>query len=112
MWLTMPELLRLLEGDQAAGDHQLDGAGLADEAGEALGAAGAGEHAEGDLGQADLAGAFLAIRMSAAMAISRPPPTVCPSSAAMHQLGRLLQAVQRLVGVQAEVVLEVGVRRP
>ena len=28
----------------------------------------------------------------------------------MHQLGRLLQAVQRLVGMQAEVVLEVRVR--
>ena len=31
---------------------------LADEAGEALRAAGAGEHAEGDLGEADLAGAL------------------------------------------------------
>ena len=30
---------------------------------------------------------FRAMRMSAAMAISRPPPTVCPFSAAMTSFG-------------------------
>ena len=53
------ESLRLLEVDQAAGDHQLDRLRLAD-----AGAASRcvppvpGQHAEGHLGQADLAGAL------------------------------------------------------
>ena len=49
---------------------------------------------------------FFAMRMSAAIATSRPPPTVWPFSAAMTSLRRLLEAVHRLVRVQAEVILE------
>src|SRR5581483_1705297 len=45
----------LLEGEIAARDHHLDGQGLAHEADEPLRAARAGEHAQVDLGQADLA---------------------------------------------------------
>ena len=46
------------------------------------------------------------MRMSAAMAISSPPPTQCPLIAAITSFGRVLQAQQHFVGVQAEVILE------
>ena len=51
-----------------------------------------------------------AIRMSAASATSSPPPTVCPFSAAMTSFGVCSSRSQRLVRVQAEVVLELRVR--
>ena len=44
--------------------------------------------------------------MSAAMAISSPPPTVCPFSAAMTSFGVCFETVERLVRMEAEVVLE------
>src|SRR5207249_1047395 len=50
-----PELLRLLEAEDVAGDHELDGLALVDEPRHALRAARAREHAERHLGQAHLA---------------------------------------------------------
>src|SRR5829696_1950078 len=101
--------LRLLEVDQAAGDHQLDRRALADAAGEALGAAGAGEHAEVDLGQADLAGALFGDQDVRRHGDLEAAAHGVAFEGRDDQLGRLLQAVQRLVGVQAEVVFEVGI---
>ena len=47
-----------------------------------------------------------AMRRSQAIATSSPPPTQWPLMRGDHQLRRLLEAAERLVGVQAEVVLE------
>jgi hypothetical protein len=48
--------------------------------GPGLGAAGAGEYAEVDLGRPALPASLLAIRRSAAIAIPSPPPAVWPWS--------------------------------
>src|SRR5262245_43458119 len=50
-----------------------------------------------------------AIRMSAASATSRPPPTVWPVQRGNDELRRLREAVERLVRVKAEVVLELRI---
>src|SRR5882724_1736680 len=104
------DLLGLLEGDEAAGDHEVDGQVLAHPAGQALGAAGAGEDAQVDLGQADLAGVALGDEQVRGHGDLQPAAHGVPFERRDDQLGGLLQAVQGLVGVEAEVVLEVGVR--
>src|SRR6185436_3896634 len=104
-----PDLLRLLEVDEPAGDHQVDRQVLADAAGQPLGAAGAGEHAQVDLGQAGLAGALLGNQDVGGHGDLEPAADRVPFERREDQLGGLLQAVQGLVGVQTEVVLEVGV---
>ena len=94
---------------QPAGDHQLHRARLADEAREPLRAARAGQHAERDLGQADLAGVLL---RDAQVGRHRDFEAAADGVAVErgdHELRRLLEAVQRLVRVQAEVVLELGI---
>src|SRR2546429_223226 len=53
------ELLRPVEREQLALDHQLDRQRLAHDAGEPLRAPRAGQHAEVDLGETDLAGVLL-----------------------------------------------------
>ncbi len=83
---------------------------LPDEPREPLRAAGAGQHAERDLGQADLAGVLRA--RCADVGGQRDLEPAADGVAVQrgdHELRRLFEPVQRLVGVQAEVVLEVGV---
>ncbi len=53
---------------------------------------------------------FRAMRMSAASATSSPPPDRVAVERRDHELRRLLEPRQRLVRVQAEVVLELGIR--
>src|ERR1019366_2617871 len=52
------EILCFFERERIAGDHKFDGFAFPDQARQALRSAGAGKHAEVDLGQADLAGVF------------------------------------------------------
>ena len=102
------ELVRLLEGERVAGDHELDRLGLADHLGQTRRAAGAGQDAEGDLGQADLAGV---LARDAQVRRHRDLEAAADRVAVQrgdHQLGRVLEAQERLVGVQAEEVLEAG----
>src|SRR4051812_43996191 len=102
---------RLLEVDQAAGDHEVDRQALAHAAGQALGAAGAREHAQGHLGEADLARALLGNQDVRRHGDLEAAAHRVPFERRDDQLGGLLQPVQGLVGVQAEVVLEVRVGR-
>jgi hypothetical protein len=69
------------------------------------------EHAEVDLGQSELAGALLGDQDVRGHGDLEAAADRVPLESGDDQLGRLLQAVQRLVGVQAEVVLEVRVGR-
>ena len=83
---------------------------LSDDARQALGAAGAGQHAEGDLGQADL---DRPLARDAQVARERDLEAAAHGVAVERgddELRRLLEAQQRLVGVEAEVVLERLVR--
>ena len=94
---------------QPAAHHQLHRARLADEAREPLRAARAGQHAERDLGQADLAAV---LPRDAEVRGHRHLEAAADGVAVQrgdHELRRLLEAVERLVGVQAEVVLELGI---
>src|SRR5437773_823444 len=92
----------VLERERRAGRHELDRTGLADQAREALRAAGAGEHAERDLGEADLSRVLLGepdVRGHRDLQAAAHAVTV---EGRDHQLRRLLQAIQRLVRVEAE----------
>ncbi len=107
----MPSAFGLVEAEQAAGDHQLDRGRLADDAHQALGAAGAGQHAERDLGQAELGRAAAGDPQVGRHRDLEAAADGVAVERRDHQLRRLLEPRQRLVGVQAEVVLEVRVRR-
>ena len=63
-----------------------------DEAGQADGAAGAGDDAEGDFGQADRGGRRAATRKRQASATSKPPPRAEPWMAAIQGFRRRLDA--------------------
>ena len=104
------QLLALLERDEIAFDHQLDRAGFADHSRQALGAARAGQNSEVDLGQADLAGVLLGDHEVGGHRDLETTADGVAVECRDHQLGRLLEPVEGLVGVQAEVVLEVRVR--
>ena len=65
---------RLLGADEAAGEDEVLGPGRADQPRQPLGAAGAGDDAEQDLGLAEL-GVVAATRKSAHSASSQPPPS-------------------------------------
>ena len=101
-------VLGVLKGHEFAGHHHLEGLGLADEAGQASGAAGPGEHTEVDLGQADLA----AVLAGDADVRGHGDFETAADSVAVDgrddDLRRLLEARQGFVGVKAEVVLEAG----
>ena len=110
--MTRPSVSGLVHRHQAAADHQLHRARLADEARQPLRAAGAGQHAERDLGQADLAAV---LPRDAEVGGHRDLEAAADGVAVQRrddELRRLLEPVQRLVRVQAEVVLEVRDRRP
>ena len=98
--------MRLLDREERAGHHQLDRLGLADQPGQPLRAAGAGQHAERHFRQADLAGALAGDPQVGGHRHLEPAADTVPVQRRDHQLGRLLESVHRLVGVQAEVVLE------
>jgi hypothetical protein len=89
-----------------AGGHELDRGGARQQARHALGAAGAGQHAQGDLGQAALARAPARDAQVRGQRDLQTTAHAVATQRADEQLGRVLHAQQRLVGVQAEVVLE------
>ena len=92
--------------EQRAGDHQLHRLGLAHQPRQPLRAAGAGQDAERHLGQANLPGAGAGDAQVGGHRHFEPAADAVPVQRRDHQLRRLLEPVQRLVGVQAEVVLE------
>jgi len=100
------EALRFLEVEQAAFDHQLDGLRFAHQAREPLRTAGSGEHAEGDLREADLPRALQRDADVRGHGDLQPPADRVAVHRRDDQLGSLFQPVQRLVGVETEVVLE------
>ena len=106
MSLMMPSLLGFFEREGVAGDHQLDGLALAHHARQALRAAGAGKHAEVHFRQADLARVLARNADVGRHGDFQPTADAVTVDGRDHQLGRVLQAQQHLVGVQAEVVLE------
>ena len=67
-----------------------------------------GQHAEGDLGQADLAGVLARDADVGGHRDLQPAADRVAVQGRDHELGRVLEAQQRLVGVQAEEVLEAG----
>src|SRR5438552_857984 len=87
------ELLRPVEREQLAFDHQLDRQRLADDAGEPLRAPRAGQHAEVDLGEADLAGVLLRQPQIAGHGDLEPTADGMPVERGDGELGRVLQAV-------------------
>ena len=79
--------MRVLEREAARRSPSARSPGLADQPRQPLRAAGAGQHAERDFGQPILPPPCRAMRMSAAIATSSPPPTVWPLSAAITSFG-------------------------
>src|SRR5579885_3737830 len=98
------EVERLLEAEQLALGHQFDGLVFWQGASHALRATGAGQHAEGDFRQANLACVALSDADIAGQGDFQPAADGVAVQGGDYQLGRLLQPRQRLVGVQAEVV--------
>src|SRR5262249_34936462 len=99
-------LLRLFEGEGVARDHQLNRLALADDAAQALRASGSGEHTEVDLRQPDLPGVAAGntnVRRHGDLQAAAHAVAVERGD---HQLGRVLQPEQRLIGMQAEIVFE------
>jgi len=82
---------------------------LADETGNSLRAARARQDTEGDLWESDLAGIFLGDAQVCCHGDLESAAYRMTVQSSQHQLGRLLESVQGLVGMQAEVVLEVGI---
>src|SRR5262249_7190217 len=93
-----PQLLRALEVEGLTRGHQLDRGRLVDEPREALRAAGAREHAERHLGQPDLARAAPRDAEVGGHRDLEPAPHRVAIERRDHQLGRVLEAVERLVG--------------
>ena len=101
-----PELLRPLEVEGLARRHEFDRGALVDQARQPLGAAGARQDAERDLGEPDLAGALAG---DAEIGRHRDLEATADRVAVERrddELGRVLEPVEGLVRVEAEVVLE------
>src|SRR6266516_1726538 len=101
-----PEIERLFEGIRVAGDHQFDGLALPHQARKPLSATGSRQYAEIDLGQANLARIFARNSNVGGHGDLQPTADGMPVERRNHQLGRVLQAKQHFVGVEAEVILE------
>src|SRR5438093_6339066 len=101
-----PELEPPLEVEGLAGHHQLDRRALVDEAREPLRAAGPRQDAERDFRQPDLAGALARDPDVGGHRDLESPAHGVAVQRRDHQLGSVLEAVEGLVGVEAEVVLE------
>src|SRR6266850_4993108 len=100
------ELLRALEVERLARHHELDRGRLVDEPGQPLGAAGAREHAQRDLGEPDLARTLARDAEIGRHRDLEPAAHGVPVERRDHELGGLLEAVEGLVRMEAEVVLE------
>src|SRR5579883_885373 len=100
------QLLGFLEADQLALDHQFDGLIFGQRPRQALRAACAGQYAQIDFRQANLARAAPCDADVAGQGNLQPTSNGMPVERGNHQLGRLLQTGERLVSVQAEIILE------
>ncbi len=102
------DLKGFFEFESAAGGHEFEGTGATDDAGKALGASGARKNAEIYFREADLAGAFAG---NANVTGESDFETAAYSVAVERgddQFGSLLEAAERFVGMEAEIVFEVG----
>src|SRR5215831_14535556 len=105
----------LLEREGVAGDHELDRLRLADGLGEARRAARSRQDAQRDLRQADLAGVLAGDAQVRGHRDLEAAADRVAVQGGDDELGRVLEAQERLVGVQAEEVLEArrdGVEHP
>ena len=100
------EFRAALEVEELARGHQLNRARLADGAREALRPARAGQHAQTHLGQPHLARAPARDAEVGGERDLQPAADAVAVDGRDDELRRLLQARQRLVGVEAEVVFE------
>ena len=104
----------LLDGQIAAFDHELERLSAAEDAAEALGAAGAGEDTERDFGHAHEVGLLAALLADAQVAGEgdlEPAADGVAVERGDHQLGGVLEAEEGLVRVEAEGVLLLGLQR-
>src|SRR5579871_2271243 len=99
---------RLLRGEEPAGDHEVQGPARADEPGEPLGATGAGQDAEGHLGETDLAGARRHHPEVAREGDLEPAAHAVAVDAGDDDLRGAGELVQRLLAVEAEHRLVIG----
>ncbi len=95
-----------LEAERTTGYDQLDRLGFSDQAREPLGSAGSGQHAETDFRKPDLSAVAARDPNIAGHRDLEPAADGVSVERGDHELRRLLETRQRLVGVQAEVVLE------
>src|SRR6266536_4113509 len=100
------ELLCLFEAEQFALCHQFDGLVLGQRARQALRTAGSRQHTERYLWEADLASTAPRNTNIAGQRDLQATADCVTVERRDYQLGRLLQAYQRLIGVQAKIVLK------
>src|SRR6185503_11462997 len=96
----------ILEREGVAGRHHLDGARLPDQPSHALRAARSGQNAERHLGKPEFARVLLRDPNVGRHRDFEAAADAVAVQCRDHELGRLLEAIQRLVRVEAEVVLE------
>src|SRR5271168_2127350 len=100
------ELQRLFEAEGLADGHQFEGAGAPDHARKALRAACAGTHAQIYFGKADFSGVLARYANIAGERDFQSAAYGMSIQRSDHQLRRLLEARESLVGVQAEIIFE------
>src|SRR5213080_688821 len=100
------ELERLFKGIRVAGDHQLDRFALPYKARKPLSATRSWQNAEIHFRQTNLARIFACDANIGGHGDLQPTADGMPVERRNHQLGRVLQAKQHFVGVEAEVILE------
>ena len=101
-----PGLVRLGDGEVLTLDDELDRTRLPDEAGQPLRAARPRKHPQAHLGQPHLERAGPGDPQIARQRDLEPSPDAVAVDGGDHELGRVFEAKERLVGVKAEVILE------
>src|SRR5258705_7216712 len=107
-FVDQSDFLRPVEREQLSLDHQLNGEWLAGDTGEPLRAARARKHTKIHLRQADLAAVLFGQADVARHGDLEPPTHRLPIERGNWELRRLLEAVDRFVGVETEEVFEAG----
>src|SRR5438105_1294484 len=106
--IDQPERLSLVDRERRRFGHQLDGLRPPERARQPLGAAGAWQDSERDLRQTDLSRVHARDAQIAGERDLQAAAHAVPVDRRDHELRRLLEPAERLVRVQAEIVLEVG----
>lgn len=102
------DLEGLFEVESAAGGHELEGAGAADDASEALCSSSAGKNPQIHFRKADFARALAGDANVAGEGNFETTAHGVAVERGDDQFGSLLEAAESLVGVEAEIVFEVG----